>query len=82
MVDRLALSIKNQNFEDIDFSANYILCSNNAFRSLEKFENYKGLIILDGSNKKWIVEKLLAEAKQKSIKISSLYETGSQTFKF
>jgi hypothetical protein len=49
---------------------------------LDAFKDYGGHIIIDGSNKKWVVEKLKEEAIQKKKKLVVLYDTGSRTFKF
>lgn len=60
-----------------------MLISNNAVKDLaSNFQNVlPEHIILDDSNKKYVVEKLLSQAKTLNIKATSLYEHGSLTIK-
>ncbi len=66
----------------IPIDLDYLLCSNNALKDLELLQNFEGMLVLDGSNKKWIIDKLKMEAKAKNIKLLTLYDSGSKTFKF
>lgn len=56
-----------------------VLISNNAVRDLEtNFRNkLPKQIIIDDSNKKYVVEKLTAQAEKLNIRVVSLYERGS-----
>ncbi len=60
-------------------SADFVLLSNNAIRKLSpaftKFTT--SLIILDDSNKRYVVENLKREADSLHIKLISLYDTGA-----
>ncbi len=60
-------------------SADFVLLSNNAMRKLNpaftKFQT--SLIILDDSNKRYVVENLKREADSLHIKLISLYDTGA-----
>ncbi len=60
-------------------NADYVLLSNNAIRKLSpafsKFQT--GLIIVDDSNKRYVVEKLKHEADSLHINLISLYDTGA-----
>ncbi|MDP5140797.1 MAG: ComEC family competence protein, partial [Spirosomaceae bacterium] len=59
--------------------APFVLISNNAVRDLEtNFRNKRPKqIIIDDSNKKYVVEKLIAQAEKLNIGVISLYERGS-----
>ncbi len=60
-------------------NADFVLLSNNAIRKLSpafnKFQT--SLIILDDSNKRYVVENLKREADSLKIKLISLYDVGA-----
>lgn len=60
-------------------NADYVLLSNNAIRRLEpafsKFQT--GLIIVDDSNKRYVVENLKHQADSLHLNLISLYDTGA-----
>jgi competence protein ComEC len=60
----------------------YLVSSQNALKNLEVLDNFNGTLIIDGSNKKWIVDKLKEEASSKAKKMIVLYDTGSKTINF
>jgi competence protein ComEC len=68
--------------EVVNQNADFVVCSNNAIKDLVVFERFKGQIIIDGSNKKWVVEKLKQQALENNINLTSLYDSGSKTVKF
>jgi len=74
--------IKTANGQIIEKNSPYLLCSENTIKDLTSLSEFDGTIILDGSNKKWVVEKIKAEAKQKKKKLVVLYDTGSKTLTF
>ena len=74
--------VKTPNGELLNPDCKFVLCSDNSIKNLDAFKDYGGHIIIDGSNKKWVVEKLKEEAIQKKKKLVVLYDTGSRTFKF
>jgi len=59
--------------------AQIVLISNNAVKDLKDFKefSFRGKIILDGSNKKWVVEKLKNQARAYKMDLISLYDHGS-----
>ncbi len=65
----------------ISTPATVMLISNNAVKDLaSNFQNVlPEHIIIDDSNKKYVVEKLMSQAKTLNIKATSLYEHGSLT---
>jgi competence protein ComEC len=65
----------------IDKEVNFLLISKNAVKDLNQIVDFKGKVILDGSNQKWVVEKLLAQSQTLGIEIISLYNKGSKTYK-
>lgn len=73
--------LRSEGNHQINNEYNYIICSNNVLKNLDSFNNFKGELIIDGSNKKWIVEKLGNEASLKKISFKVLYDKGSQTIK-
>jgi competence protein ComEC len=60
-------------------SADYVLLSNNAIRKLSPtFAKFQaGLIILDDSNKRYVVENLKRQADSLHLNLISLYDTGA-----
>lgn len=74
--------IKTPNGRIISENSKYLICSENAIKELDSISEFDGTIILDGSNKKWIVEKIKAQAEQRKKKLIVLYDTGSKTFTF
>lgn len=74
--------LKTPNGPIIDPKCKFLLCSENALKTLENLKEFNGTIILDGSNKKWVIEKLKAEALEQHKKIIVLYDTGSKTLTF
>jgi competence protein ComEC len=74
--------MKTPNGKIIKKNTTYIVCSENAIKDLTNLSEFDGTIILDGSNKKWVVEKIKAEAEQKKKKLVVLYDTGSKTLTF
>jgi competence protein ComEC len=66
---------------DLDLTADYLMISNDAIRDLEILKDYKGQIIIDGSNKKWYIENLQEQNKNYNLNLISLYDSGSKTFK-
>jgi competence protein ComEC len=64
---------------NIDGEADYLLLSNNALRKLNPaIQNLKfGQIIVDDSNRKYIVENLKNEADSLKINLVSLYDSGA-----
>jgi len=87
-------AVININFEEFDLTwvreqpnkivsdpASVLLISNNAIKNLsENFRNKLPThIIIDDSNKKYVVEKLITQALRLNIKVTSLYEHGSFT---
>lgn len=74
--------VREQPNKIISAPAETMLISNNAV--LDLAGNFKSVfpkhIIIDDSNKKYVVEKLLTQAKELNIKATSLYEYGSFTF--
>lgn len=66
----------------IPIDLDYLLCSNNALKDLDLLQNFNGTLVLDGSNKKWVIDKLKIQAKEKNIKLFALYDSGSKSFKF
>jgi hypothetical protein len=74
--------IKTPNGPLINPDTEYLICSENAIIDLDNLKNYDGTIILDGSNKKWVVEKIKEEAQRKNKKLIVLYDTGSKTLTF
>jgi competence protein ComEC len=87
-------AVININFEKFDLTwvreqpnkivsdpASVLLISNNAIKNLsENFRNKLPThIIIDDSNKKYVVEKLTTQALRLNIKVTSLYEQGSFT---
>jgi hypothetical protein len=60
-------------------NADYVLLSNNAVRKLSpafsKFQT--GLIIVDDSNKRYVVETLKHQADSLNLNLISLYDTGA-----
>ena len=74
--------MKTPNGQIIEKNSKYLVCSENAIKELENLSEFNGTIILDGSNKKWVVEKIKAEAEQKKKKLVVLYDTGSKTLTF
>lgn len=74
--------IKTPNGPVIDNNIKYLVCSANAIKDLKNVEKFEGTIVLDGSNKKWIVEKIKEEAALQKKKLIVLYDTGSKTLTF
>jgi competence protein ComEC len=87
-------AVININFEKFDLTwvreqpnkivsdpASVLLISNNAIKNLsDNFRNKLPThIIIDDSNKKYVVEKLITQASRLNIKVTSLYEHGSFT---
>jgi competence protein ComEC len=64
-------------------NADYVLLSNNAIRNLvptfSKFQT--GLIIVDDSNKRYVVENLKQQADSLHLNLISLYDTGAFSIK-
>ncbi|AFK03145.1 ComEC/Rec2-related protein [Emticicia oligotrophica DSM 17448] len=60
-------------------NADYVLLSNNAIRKLNpSFTNFQtGLIIVDDSNKRYVVENLKHQADSLHLNLISLYDTGA-----
>jgi competence protein ComEC len=73
--------VREQPTKIISNPSSVMLISNNAIKDLAS--NFKSTlpkhIVIDDSNKKYIVEKLLAQAKELNIEATSLYEHGSFT---
>ncbi|WP_337043393.1 ComEC/Rec2 family competence protein [Emticicia sp. 17c] len=61
--------------------ADFVLLSNNALRNLQNLSaNFQaGLIILDGSNKRYLVEKLRHQADSLHLNLIALQDTGAYT---
>ena len=57
----------------------YLVSTENALKNLEALDNFDRMLIIDGSNKKWIVDKLKEQASIKAKNMIVLYETGSKT---
>jgi competence protein ComEC len=74
--------IKTMNGTIRNPNAQYLVCSENALKDLKNLKNFSGTIILDGSNKKWVVEKIKEEAVLENKKLIVLYDTGSKTLTF
>jgi competence protein ComEC len=74
--------IKTPNGPLIDNNIKYLVYSANAIKDLKNVEKFEGTIVLDGSNKKWIVEKIKEEAALQKKKLIVLYDTGSKTLTF
>jgi competence protein ComEC len=74
--------MKTPNGKIIKKNTPYLVCTENAIKDLTNLSEFDGTIILDGSNKKWVVEKIKAEAEQKKKKLVILYDTGSKTLTF
>jgi competence protein ComEC len=62
-------------------NTNYIVSSNNVITDLAMLGVFKGTLVLDGSNKKWVVEKLEEQSHEFPIRIISLYKSGSKVLK-
>jgi competence protein ComEC len=71
--------IRNKNFRTYKGKADYLMISNNSIKSLKTLtEHHKPqLIIIDDSNRRYLVEKLKAEANQLKLPIITLYDAGS-----
>lgn len=81
-VDGFAITwVREQPTKIISSPASVMLISNNAIKDLaSNFKNaFPKHIIIDDSNKRYIVEKLLVQAKELNIAVTSLYEYGSFT---
>jgi competence protein ComEC len=65
---------------DKQLDAPFLLISDNAITDLTPLRHFKGRIILDGSNRKWVCDKLKEEAKSFRVDLISLYDRGSVTF--
>jgi competence protein ComEC len=74
--------IKTPNGPVIDNNIQYLVCSANAIKDLKNVGKFAGTIVLDGSNKKWVVEKIKEEAALQKKKLIVLYDTGSKTLTF
>jgi hypothetical protein len=59
-----------------------LVCSENAIKDLKSLKEFDGTIVLDGSNKKWVVEKIKEEAETQKKKLVVLYDIGSKTLTF
>ncbi|MCP9769699.1 ComEC family competence protein [Lacihabitans sp. LS3-19] len=74
--------LRIENSEPSKENFNYLVSSENSLKNLKGLENFDGTIIIDGSNKKWVVDKLKEEASTKAKKMIVLYDTGSKTINF
>jgi competence protein ComEC len=74
--------IKTPNAPVLDSKIEYLVCSENAIKDLKNLKEFDGTIVLDGSNKKWVVEKIKEEAEIQKKKLIVLYDIGSKTLTF
>jgi competence protein ComEC len=74
--------LKTPNGPVIDSKIEYLVCSQNAIKDLKNLEKFDGTIVLDGSNKKWVVGKIKEEAEIQKKKLIVLYDIGSKTLTF
>jgi competence protein ComEC len=74
--------IKTPKAPVLDSKIEYLVCSENAIKDLKSLKEFDGTIVLDGSNKKWVVEKIKEEAETQKKKLVVLYDIGSKTLTF
>jgi competence protein ComEC len=74
--------IKTPKAPVLDSKIEYLVCSENAIKDLKSLKEFDGPLVLDGSNKKWVVEKIKEEAETQKKKLVVLYDIGSKTLTF
>jgi competence protein ComEC len=74
--------LNSENSKPSKENIKYLVSTENALKNLDALDNFDGTLIIDGSNKKWVVDKLKEEASNKDKNMIVLYDTGSKTVNF